>query len=133
MPLPPSRLRTLPGHLLKGRRAESRARRYLEGRGLDFIEANYRCRSGEIDLIMDDDGALVFVEVRYRRNRDFGGALESIDAGKQRRLRTAAAHYLQYRRQDVEPACRFDVVLITGDAGGNHGGDAGIDWIRNAF
>lgn len=128
-----SRLRSLPRHLLKGRKAESRARRFLEHKGLRFVEANYRCRAGEIDLIMIDDAVLVFVEVRYRANQDFGGALESIDSGKRRKLRTAAAHYLQRRRAGAEPPCRFDVVLMAGAAGDDFSDDSAIDWIRNAL
>lgn len=118
-------------HLLKGRRAEDRARRYLADRGLAFVEANYRCRSGEIDLIMEEQSTLVFVEVRYRKDEKFGGALESIDFAKQRRLRAAAEHYLQCRRIGDRRPCRFDVVLVTGGARGRTG--ARIDWIRDAL
>lgn len=116
-------------HLIKGDRAEVHARRYLEDRGLAFVEANYRCRPGEIDLIMREQSTLVFVEVRYRRDRRFGGALESIDHRKQRRMRAAAEHYLQRRRAGDSP-CRFDVVLITGAVGGR-GTD--VEWIPNAL
>lgn len=126
----PSRVHRLPSHLLKGRNAESRARRFLEARGLKFIEANYRCRPGEIDLVMRDRATLVFVEVRYRKNDDFGGALESIDARKQSKLRAAAEHYLQRRR--IGSPCRFDVVLITGSPGGSKDGPR-VDWIPNAL
>lgn len=117
-------------HLIKGRDAEDRARRYLERRGLTCIETNYRCRPGEIDLIMRDNAVIVFVEVRCRKNHRYGGALESIDFRKQHKLRAAAEHYLQHRRSAAESPCRFDVVLITGspDSGGEH-----VDWIPNAL
>lgn len=122
----------LPRHLLKGRSAENRARRFLKGKGLSFVEANYRCRTGEIDLIMRDRDMLVFVEVRYRKSHDFGGALESIDGRKQRRLRAAAEHYLQRRRIDDGLPCRFDVVLVSGGDGERMHG-LQIDWIPNAL
>ena len=79
---------------------------------------------------MRDRTTLVFVEVRYRKNRAFGGALESIDARKQHKLRAAAEHYLQRHR--IGSPCRFDVVLITGDTGDSKGGPS-VDWIPNAL
>lgn len=127
-PITPIRRRA--GHLIKGRDAESRARRYLERRGLACIETNYRCPPGEIDLIMREDGVIVFVEVRYRKDHRYGGALESIDHRKQHRLRAAAEHYLQRRRGTADAPCRFDVVLITGVADGS---DGNVDWIQNAL
>lgn len=123
------------GHLLRGRDAEHRARQYLERRGLDCIETNYRCKPGEIDLIMREGSTVVFVEVRYRKDQSFGGALESIDARKQRRLRAAAEHYLQRHRAARAVPCRFDVVLVSGAPA--HSPDGGgalrIDWIPNAL
>lgn len=117
-------------HLIRGRDAEDRARRHLEDHGLACVSANYRCQAGEIDLIMREGPAVVFVEVRYRSDRSYGGALESIDARKQRRLRTTAEHYLQRKHRGPVPPCRFDVVLITGSGGD---GDADIEWIQDAF
>lgn len=125
-----SSIRHPAGHLTKGRAAEDRARRFLERQGLVCIETNYRCQPGEIDLIMRDNDALVFVEVRYRRDRRYGGALESIDHRKQRRLRAAAEHYLQRRHRGRTPSCRFDVVLITGSSAA---GEEDVDWIANAL
>ena len=123
-------------HLIKGRNAESHARKYLQRRGLKFVESNYRCKPGEIDLIMRDRSTIVFVEVRYRSNHNYGGALESIDLRKQRKLRAAAEHYLQHKRIGADSACRFDVVLITGNAPGSIDKvdpKAHIDWIPNAI
>ncbi len=94
----------------RGEEAESLAARYLQRQGLRLITRNYRCRGGELDLVMDDGEQLVFVEVRFRSNPRFGGAAESIDRHKQARLITAARHYLQ--RHSVERPCRFDVVAI---------------------
>jgi putative endonuclease len=77
---------------------------------------------GEIDLILEDRGTLVFVEVRLRGNANFGGAAASITAHKQNKLVRAAQHYLQ--RQPTQPPCRFDAVLLDGGK---------MEWIRDAF
>ena len=106
-----------------GRRAEQAAAEFLEKRGLHVIARNYRCRGGEIDLVCRDGKVLVFVEVRHRRSRDFGGAAASITPAKQRRIVLAARHYLANERKS-NASCRIDCVLIDG---GN------IDWIRNAL
>jgi putative endonuclease len=107
-----------------GREAEDRAATMLESAGLQLLERNYRCRIGEIDLIMRDGESLVFIEVRYRRNAAFGGALASVDAHKQKRLVRAAQHFL-LRRAWSGP-CRFDVVGIESTGGRP-------SWIQNAF
>jgi len=107
----------------RGLEAEELAFEYLRSQGLTAVERNYRCRLGEIDLIMRDGETLVFVEVRMRASSNFGGALESIDARKQRKLLSAARHYIGALGKT--PNCRFDAVLLNGD---NH-----IDWIPNAF
>jgi putative endonuclease len=99
----------------QGREAEHQSRRYLEHQGLQFLERNYRCRLGEIDLIMDDHGTVVFVEVRYRGSSRFGCPAETVDARKQARLRATAEHFLQRRRQHREQPCRFDVIAISGN------------------
>ncbi|MBV6475526.1 MAG: hypothetical protein MOGDAGHF_01069 [Rhodocyclaceae bacterium] len=101
--------------------AEARAADYLTARGLSVIARNYRCRGGEIDLVCRDGASLVFVEVRLRTSRHFGGAAASITPAKQRRIVLAANHYLAGKPW---PACRFDAVLLDGE---------NIDWIRNAF
>jgi putative endonuclease len=102
---------------------EEIACRYLEGQGLRLLARNHRCRHGEIDLVMRDAETLVFVEVRYRRSQAFGGAAQSVDAHKQRRLVSAAGHYLQIHPTHLP--CRFDVLAI--------GAGDRIDWIRHAF
>jgi putative endonuclease len=96
---------------------------YLERRGLRLLERNYRCRRGEIDLVMRDTDTLVFVEVRFRTSSRFGTPAETVDSHKQRRLASAAAHYLQ--RHPTNLPCRFDVVAVNGANS--------IDWIRSAF
>ncbi|MCU7906463.1 MAG: YraN family protein [Candidatus Thiodiazotropha sp. (ex Epidulcina cf. delphinae)] len=112
-------------HLQLGREAEQQALDYLTGRGLKLLERNYRCKAGEIDLIMRESDYLVFVEVRYRQSSDFGMALETVTAHKQRKLLATANRYLQ--TTDADAPCRFDVIALNGS------GPARIEWIKNAF
>lgn len=109
-----------------GQLAEDLAARFLEEQGLIVLARNYRCRGGEVDLICRDRQVLVFVEVRLRRNRDFGGAAASITGTKQRRVICAASHYLA-TRCSMERECRFDCVLLDGLSG------PAIEWLRDAF
>jgi putative endonuclease len=107
---------------IEGDAAEDRALHYLQQQGLTLVQRNFRCKGGEIDLIMQQAGALIFVEVRKRADMRFGGAAASVTARKQVRLIIAAQVFLQRYRQP--PACRFDVIAIDG---------AAIDWLRNAI
>ncbi len=107
-----------------GKTAESLAAIYLQQQGLTMKGSNYRCRFGEIDLIMRDGRTLVFVEVRLRSSSRFGGAANSITTAKQRKIAITAGHYLQ---QHGDQACRFDVVLMD-KTNLQH-----IEWIKNAF
>ena len=104
-----------------GARAEDLCARLLEGAGLRLLERNWRCRLGEIDLIADEDGTLVFAEVRMRSPGAFGGAAESITAAKRERLLAAARLYLT---RLPEVPTRFDVFLVDGGK---------VQWIRDAF
>lgn len=113
-----------------GARQERLASRYLQSFGLVPVTSNYQCRVGEIDLIMRDGGTLVFVEVRYRRRRDFGTAAESVGRAKQRKLWRCAQYYLMSRRLSDHPPCRFDVLGITEEGCSR---EPVFDWIRNAF
>ena len=115
--------------LRKGLRFEDQARRYLGAQGLRLVESNYRCRFGEIDLIMRDQDTLCFIEVRYRHSLNFGGASASITPAKQRRIIKTALFYLSSGRQTMNQALRFDALLI------QHRNDENtkINWIQNAF
>ena len=108
----------------RGDAAEALAAEFLAARGLAVVERNYRCRFGEVDIIARSGATLVFVEVRARRSGSFGGAAESITAAKRRKVLVAARHYLAAHRIDC--ACRFDVVLLSGEP-------PRIEWIRDAF
>ncbi|MBI3432513.1 MAG: YraN family protein [Hydrogenophilales bacterium] len=108
---------------LLGQTAEARAETFLLSHGLKRVARNWRCRFGEIDLIMQDGATLVFVEVRLRNRSDFGGAAASVTLAKQKKLLAAARQYLTTLKS--LPPCRFDVVALSGDAA--------PEWIRNAF
>lgn len=118
----------LPPHLHRGVDAEQAALAHLQSNGLRLIARNYRCTGGELDLVMLERQELVFVEVRYRRSEQFGGAVPSVDADKQQKLRLAAETFLQNHPRQPYATCRFDVVAISGDAPKYR-----IDWIRDAF
>ena len=115
-----------------GRRAEAQALAHLEARGLKLLERNFRCRGGEIDLVMLDGPTLVLVEVRSRSSAAFGGAAASVDARKQRRLILAARRLLLTRPAYRALAARFDVVAFEAESA-VAGSPARIDWIRDAF
>ena len=115
-------------HLIRGSACEGIAREWLLQRGLRFIEANYYCPFGELDLIMMDNGCLVFIEVRYRRTAHFGGALESVTPVKQARLGRSAEHFLQRRNACQMRPVRFDVIAISGKEP-----SLSVNWRRNAF
>ena len=110
----------------QGDAAEDRALAHLIGRGLRLVARDFRAPGrggGEIDLILRDaDGTLVFVEVRKRAGRAFGGAAASVGWQKQRRIVFAARHYLM--RLPAPPPCRFDVISMEGGS---------IQWMRAAF
>lgn len=112
----------------EGERAETLAEKFLQERGLKPRTRNYRCKAGEIDLIMGAGETLVFVEVRLRRNARFAGAAESVDARKQRKLIRAAQHYLLRHGLTDKVVCRFDIVAF--DRGLD---SSGITWFQNAF
>lgn len=116
-------------HLQRGERAERTALAYLKRRGLRHLASNYRCRLGEIDLVMQDGESLVFVEVRFRQGAEFGGGPASVDHRKQHKLRITAEHYRQSQAGADRRPCRFDVVAISGALDSN----PSIDWIQDAF
>ncbi|MEE8429082.1 MAG: YraN family protein [Gammaproteobacteria bacterium] len=113
---------------LQGRAGEDLACRYLQQQGMRLMVRNYRCRRGEIDLIMLHGDSLVFIEVRYRHRPDYGSAAESIDLRKQQKISRCALHYLQRHPALARYPGRFDVVCIApGDSG------LKVKWIPDAF
>jgi len=116
--------RSKAAHLGKGERAERQAEHYLISHGLRLECSNFRCKFGELDLVMREGSTLVVVEVRFRQSDDFGGALASVTRQKQARIVAATQHYVIIN-QLGQAAIRFDVVAISGDGR--------IQWIKNAF
>lgn len=108
-----------------GAHYELSARRFLERKGLRFIDANVHSRGGEIDLIMRHGSVIVFVEVRYRRSNHFGDAAASVTRRKQQKLLHTASCWLARTSGSFDTVdCRFDVLAFTGNE---------IEWLTNAF
>ncbi|MGH1361493.1 MAG: YraN family protein [Burkholderiaceae bacterium] len=109
----------------RGAAGEDQALAAMQAAGLVLIERNSASRLGEIDLIMQDQQTIVFVEVRVRSSMAFGGAAASVTPAKQRRVQRHAQAWLKKSFGDSPwPACRFDVFAL--EAGQEN-------WIRNAF
>jgi putative endonuclease len=112
-----------------GREGEAEAFEHLRRHGLKLLTRNWRCKGGELDLVMLDSDTVVFVEVRARRHTAWGGAAESVDGRKQQKLILAASSFLQQEPRWAKHPCRFDVVAInTGSSDASR-----LNWIRNAF
>ena len=112
--------RSTDNRVATGRMGEEAAADYLANLGYRIIARNWRCRIGEIDLIADDGGTLVFVEVRARKNPTrFGTALEAVTPLKQRQVREVAAYYLALRKSAPSSSIRCDVVAVTFRADGS--------------
>jgi len=101
---------------------------YLKQRAVTILECNYLCKMGEIDIIAQDKQDLVFIEVRYRKNDHYGGALASVNIKKQRRLIRTASHYMQKCQNTNKTASRFDVIAISGNLN-----QLEFNWIKAAF
>ncbi|NOQ77221.1 MAG: YraN family protein [Methylococcaceae bacterium] len=112
-----------PSHLIRGEKSEQQACQYLLKQGLHLIEKNFRCKYGELDLIMRDAQALIIVEVRFRKSNQFGGAIESISRKKQSRIIATTQYYLSTHK--IDSPVRFDVIAMSNDTD--------INWIKNAF
>ena len=107
--------------------AEQKALHFLIARGLRPVARNFRCRGGEIDLIMLDGNCLTFVEVRYRASAKFIPAQQTIDTRKQRKIIRTAAMYIARNRRFATHTVRFDVVAVEGSQ------QMSIAWISDAF
>ncbi|HEX7127883.1 MAG TPA: YraN family protein [Thermodesulfobacteriota bacterium] len=113
--------------LARGRRGEALAAAYLAAAGYRIVDRNPRSGGGEIDLVAEAGGVVVFVEVRCRASTRFGGAAGSVTREKQARLTRAADGYLAARGWTERPA-RFDVVAVEGPLGAER-----ITLIADAF
>ncbi len=109
----------------KGEKGELIAKRFLEEKNYTIVKSNYRCTSGEIDIIAKDGEYLVFVEVKYRTNKKFGMPVEAIDRKKQEKIRVVAGHYLS--ENNIKSKVRIDVIGILNT------NELEINHIENAF
>jgi len=112
----------------KGRLFEILALKFLRKQGLRKFQLNFHSRFGEIDLIAQDADVLVFIEVRYRKNRNHGDAAATVNFSKQQKIIRTAEHYLQKNGLTNKMPCRFDVIGISGSVDALE-----IQWIKNAF
>ena len=110
----------------RGRDAESRACDFLTQAGLTLLARNFRCRVGELDLVLRDGPTVVVAEIRYRADNAFGTPAETVDHRKQWKLIACAQLYLQTHPALRDAPLRFDVIAIEGPS-------ARIEWIRDAF
>ena len=111
-----------------GARWEKTAESYLLAQGLKLLQRNFSSRFGEIDLIMQDQKTVVFVEVKYRKNSRHGSGADAVTFHKQNRISLTAAWYLAMNPHRAECVCRFDVISIDPEKM-----DQNIDWIKSAF
>jgi putative endonuclease len=112
---------------LIGSEAEYFARTFLEQNGLTFISQNYRCRTGEIDIIMQQGEELVFVEVKYRKQSSHGAAVEFFHASKRQKFESAVMYYMQ--ENNLNPSVvphRIDLIGIEGQ-----GQNPKIEWLKS--
>ncbi|EGU61813.1 hypothetical protein VINI7043_28365 [Vibrio nigripulchritudo ATCC 27043] len=110
-----------------GEKYEALASKHLIGKGLSLIESNFNTNVGELDLIMSEQNTLVFVEVKYRKQSQFGHAAEMVTPAKQKKIVKTAMLWL--RKNNLSPYntdFRFDVVAI-------HDNGRDIEWIKNAI
>lgn len=112
----------------KGNHGEQLALDFLLDQGLNVVEQNTSSPWGEIDIVMRDGEEWVFVEVRYRNSQYYGGGLESVTTGKQRKLIRTAEHYIQKHHKTHFDACRFDIIELSGNMM-----TPDINWIKDAF
>ena len=112
-----------------GAEYEKRAAEYLKGQGAEIVASNFRCRSGEVDLIFKDDAYLVFAEVKYRTSCRYGDPAEAVDLRKQRTIARVSSFYLLRYGLPQDTPVRFDVLAL------NAADDEllRIRWIKDAF
>ncbi len=111
-----------------GRQAEKLALDHLKRQGLKEVARNFRCRMGEVDLVMMHGDCLVFAEVRFRNQNSYASAVASVDLHKQRKIIRTAAAFLGHHPQYSGCSVRFDVVGLD-----QSGDQSSLRWIRDAF
>lgn len=112
-----------------GDNGELIAKRYLLAQGLEIVTQNFNCRLGEIDIIAKSADCFIFIEVKFRHQNQFGGAISAVSATKQEKIKKSARIYLQQQQlNEYNTACRFDVIALDGDRK-----QPQITWVTNAF
>ncbi|MGO2354545.1 MAG: YraN family protein [Marinomonas foliarum] len=110
-----------------GKKAEQLAEAFLKKEGLRFVERNFFCRMGEIDLIFLDNDTYIFIEVRYRAKLLHGSAAESLSTSKLQKVRNSAALWLQKNHKENH-ASRFDAILFDAEIDRQH-----LTWLKAVF
>lgn len=111
-----------------GTTIEEQACLFLKKQGLQIFEQNYARKTGEIDIIALHNRTLVFVEVRFRANTQYGHAFQTVNKAKQRRIMNTAQLYLQRNKRFQQCACRFDIISAS-----LYNGDLTLEWLQHAF
>jgi len=114
--------------LKTGSQGENIAVSFLEDQGYTLLDRNYRQRFGEIDIVAEERGVLVFIEVKTRRSDRYGNPFEAVDVRKQRKLSRMAQEYISRNKMEHR-AARFDVVAVRL----NQGSFPEVELVRNAF
>lgn len=109
-----------------GNAGEDRAAEFLISKGYRILSRNYRTRYGEIDIIAEITGTLIFVEVKLRTSSAYGRGIEAVTRQKAAKIQQIAIDYIS-KNYEIEPACRFDVIEINSSLGSK------ITHIENAF
>ncbi len=107
-----------------GSEKETKAAEYLKARGVKILESNYSCRAGEVDLIGEDHGCLVFFEVKWRRSGYSGDPSEAVDRRKQQKICRVCDNYRMFHTEVYKMQVRFDVLAMEEEE---------VNWIKNAF
>jgi ribonuclease HII len=111
----------------KGRAGEDMAEKLLMAEGIEVLERNWRCPTGELDIVAQDGRTLAFVEVKYRESAKYGAPREAVHKRKRRNIAELAAHYLREKGR-AGARCRFDVVEIV-----KHGVNYSVSYMKGAF
>lgn len=98
-----------------GSEKEAKVQEYLETLGYEIVTRNFYSKHGEIDIIANHNGYLVFIEVKYRTDERFGAPEEAVTYGKQQRILAAAKYYMYKNRVPFDTPCRFDVAGVQGE------------------
>ena len=111
-------------NIQKGKNYEQKAAAYLQEQGMSLLTTNYRCRQGEVDIIGIHQDCLVFVEVKYRKDKKSGMPEEAVGVSKQRKICRVSDYFRISNRKYEQLQVRYDVAAITGEQ---------IKWYQNAF